>query len=286
MPLLWDPTCTTGGERARMWMLLRLRAWKSSAAILAVFSVSGCLSLERTPEEQPVATAHFAALAGGRVVVVPPQGYCIELDSLQARDSGGFALLASCESLSGFVSGYNVEPAVITVTAVERKSDGREPDAVEIAAALGVPKVRRQLHGDGLTVVQVSDDTPVSEGGDPKHWRGIMVLNGQMVGLALYGARGSELSGTKGLNLLIWLAEQIREASPIMGRTAARTPQGIPVAQLAVTPIKTVAVTSLNTPVLRPRARPGTPQTPVVVEKSKQKPKAGLKNLWKWMLKS
>lgn len=184
---------------------------------VAVLSLSGCLSLDpgaATEEAVPDFGLHRAELAGGDVVVVPPQGYCIQRETLRSRESGGFALLASCESLTGYVSGYDVEPMVMTVTAVPRRTDAPEPDAEEIAAALGEHKVLRRVHGDGLTVVQVQAPEGLTPRDDPRHWRAIMVLNGRMVGLALYGPRGSAATGEKGLTVLISQAESLREESP------------------------------------------------------------------------
>ena len=240
------------------------------AALIGVTLVSGCLAPGRAVEDTPTPTAQSAALAGGRVVVVPPQGYCIETESLQARKTGGFALLASCESLTGFVSGYNVEPAVFTVTSVERQSEVHEPNASEIAVALGGASVQRQIQGDGLTIVQVTNAEPVSQGGDTKHWRGIMMLNGQMVGLALYGAKGGPHAEEAGLNLLIWLAEQIREASPV---TVRETP-----------PVSAAKNPQIVVPNLRPHSRPGEGLDVPQVPESEQNPRGGLKKLLNRML--
>ncbi|MBR9652399.1 hypothetical protein [Thalassovita aquimarina] len=196
---------------------------KSALRVIALgvslLSLSGCLSIAGLPdnaEEEPDLGLHRAELAGGDVVVVPPQGYCIEKETLRIRATGGFALLASCETLTGYVSGYDVEPLVLTVTAVPRQSEAPEPDAEEIAAALGDRTVLRRVHGDGLTIVQVMASEGLTPQDDPRHWRAMMVLNGKMVGLALYGPRGSAVTAEKGLTMLNWQAERLREESPQM----------------------------------------------------------------------
>jgi hypothetical protein len=121
--------------------------------------------------------------------------------------------------------------------------------------------VLRRLHGDGLTVVQVVDPAPLSVESDPKHWRGMMVINGHMVGLALYGAKDSAETGERGLTQLMWLAEQIREESPQRPRPAAAfevadVPAGAGT-QDAEPDQPRVQRTGLGA--IRPVARPGTP---------------------------
>jgi len=235
---------------------LRLAVFFALSTVL-----SGCLSLGDGAVTRQDNVMTRAALAGGEVIVVPPQGYCIQKDSLKSRRDGGFALVASCERLTGFVSGYQVPPVVMTISAVERDSTAPEPSAAEVSAGLGDRQVLRRLHGDGLTVVQVMDPAPLSVESDPKHWRGMMVINGHMVGLALYGAKGSAETGERGLTQLMWLAEQIREESPQRPRPATAF-------EVADVPADTgrkgaepdqprVQRTGLGA--IRPVARPGTP---------------------------
>lgn len=216
---------------------------------LAGFALTGCLAtpLGQGQADLGEAVMQRALLADGEVVVVPPQGYCIQRDSLKTSRRGGFALVASCAQLTGFMAGYTVAPVVMTVTAVERETDGPEPSGAEIAAALQGQQVLRQLHGDGLTVVQVTSDTPISAESDVTHWRGVMVVNGYTVGLALYGAKGSAEAGDRGLTQLMWLAEQLRSESPTRERA---------VAAFAVSEVPLGAVASDQGGPVRPKARP------------------------------
>jgi len=213
--------------------------------------------------------------------VAAPQGYCIQKDSLKARKSGGFALVASCEQLTGFVSGYQVEPVVMTVSALPREGDAPEPSASEIAAALGDRKVLRRLHGDGLTVVQVQDLEALSAESDPLHWRGIMVINGYIVGLALYGAKDSVATGEKGLTQLMWLAERIREESPLRVPVVTDQPPQDETVTLAALP-QDVEQPGRRTAsgVLRPVARPGTTSAIVSQNATKKKANPILSNIF------
>ena len=84
-----------------------------------------------------------------------------------------------------------------------------------LAQALGNDVALSEANGDGLIVVHVQGAGALPrERGDARHWRGAMVVNDRLVGLALYGAPGSELAGRKGERLLVALAEAIRDNSP------------------------------------------------------------------------
>ncbi|MDX1781923.1 MAG: hypothetical protein R3256_11455, partial [Thalassovita sp.] len=226
----------------------------------------------------------------GAVVIVPPQGYCIQRETLRGGGAGGFALLASCESLTGYISGYDVEPMVLTVTAVPRRSGAPEPDAEEIASALGDRKVMRRVHGDGLTIVQVMAPEGLTTEDDPRHWRAMMVLNGKMVGLALYGPRGGAVSGEKGLTMLSSQAESLREESPQMAPVSG--PVGVLAARPVIRPGRDAAKPVLRAEpegpaptglaVIRPVARPGStsPEGMDAADSDRTRKRAGLKKVF------
>ncbi len=165
-----------------------------------------------------------ADIVRGAVVVQGPKGYCIDAKSLTSGGvSGGFALLASCESLLGRPAERPVLPALMTVTVLPYSLKPVQPRAHEMAAALAPHRALDQINGDGLTVVHLATGgEALSPKVDPKHWRGAMVINGHMIGLAVYAPKGSDLSGKDGLDLLGKLAETLREASPL--ETAAARP--------------------------------------------------------------
>lgn len=198
---------------------------RPKAAVCALFVMTGCFDGTggQTAGEGGRAVPIFrkVSLAEGAVTVVPPAGYCIDASSVTDRPSGGFALIASCESLTGRVSTVAVEPAVITVTVSTAREGREQPQATLLSGALRDGVALRQMNGDGLTIVQAEADDSALPGarGDRKHWRGAMVMNDRLVGLALYGAPGSTVSGTEGERLLIALAEEIRENSPFRNQS-------------------------------------------------------------------
>ncbi|PIE14149.1 MAG: hypothetical protein CSA70_03090 [Rhodobacterales bacterium] len=155
------------------------------------------------------------SLAKGRVVVKGPRGYCIDGGSVEQRNSGGFALLGSCEILTSGKSGASVEPAVMTVQVQPRGLQRNLPDAATLAGVLASDKVLAREDGDGITVVHLEggEDHGVAVG-DPKYWRATIMINGHPVGLAVYGPKGSPVAGRHGRGLILGLAETLRAASP------------------------------------------------------------------------
>jgi len=87
------------------------------------------------------------------------------------------------------------------------------PSAAELAAALAPAKAIAHVNGDGLTLVQLDrgGDSGLPTG-DPRHWRGAMLINGYLVGLALYAPKGSALAGRGGQRLILQLAENLLDA--------------------------------------------------------------------------
>ena len=199
---------------------------RALAALGALAVLSGCMN--GVPGLVPggptageagraVPVTRRASLGDGAVIVAPPSGYCIDESSIRDRSGGGFALIASCESLTGRMGGVAVEPAVITVTVSAARAGRDQPEAALLAQALPDGAPLRETNGDGLTVVQVRGEAGALPGarGDLRHWRGAMVLNDRLVGLAVYGAEGSDIAGARGERLLVEMAEQIRENSPL-----------------------------------------------------------------------
>lgn len=179
--------------------------------------LAACLPLVaclETGEDDPAQEAlRSVAFYDGAVTVAGPRGYCIDRASIKSDSGGRFALLASCESLTG-QPGIAVAPAVMTVAVLPRATAAAPPDASAMADALGPDAVRRAEEGDGITIVQVANGgETVLPGGDPAHWRASTKINGHIVGLAAYGPAGGEIAGLRGRDLLRDLAGALRGAS-------------------------------------------------------------------------
>ena len=171
--------------------------------------LSGCASQGTAPPPPPL---QAVSLFQGDVVVAGPAGYCIDRDSVKQGDDGSFVLLASCESLSG-KRGKNVPPAVMTVSVLPQDHAEAQPKPAELAGSLTSVEA---VEGNDLSLVYLSSGgNDFMPEGDPKHWRGGMVLNGYTIGLAVYGLAGSAASGEAGRQLITGLAARLRGASPV-----------------------------------------------------------------------
>jgi len=150
----------------------------------------------------------------GDVTVAGPRGYCIDRQSVKRNPGGSFALLASCESLTG-TAGVVVDPAVMTVSVLPRRVGASQPSSAEMTRALAPDKVLLGYDGDGISLVHVADGgRAVLPMGDPSYWRAGMVINDHLIGLAIYGPQGGVAAGDAGRDLLMDLAEALREQSP------------------------------------------------------------------------
>ncbi|EAQ24029.1 hypothetical protein [Roseovarius sp. 217] len=177
---------------------------------LGMMALAGCLAVPAGKSQALSKVAFYDA----EVVVTGPRGYCVDGASLRRGASGSFALIASCESLTG-TAGVYVEPAILTVSVLPRTGPVQQPDAQTMARALAPAEVRRAEDRDGISLVQVMQGgQEVLPGGDPVHWRAGMVINGHLVGLAIYGPAGSVVTGPAGREMLRDLGEALRGASP------------------------------------------------------------------------
>lgn len=143
-----------------------------------------------------------AQLAGGDVVVSTPAGYCIDRSVLRAGPTDGFALLASCRILSAGALGSAVAPGIMTVSVGPMESGLTLPTPEELGAQVDAQVLRSRLSSTFTLVHLERGGARVLDGGDDRHWRGAMVLNDHLIGLALYAPQDSALAGPAGADLL------------------------------------------------------------------------------------
>lgn len=201
-----------------------MSTWTSSAAAVAfgaILLLAGCDGLasggtgvQRGQGGVSRNVLQEAELFGGRVVVRGPPGYCIDGDLPRRVGRGGLTLLASCESLKGGAD-ISVEPALMTVSVLPRSAAATPPDAAQIARYAAPARVLEKSEADGISAVWLSGGgDALLPGGDERHWKAGMVVNGHIVGLAVYGRSGSDVAAAEGRRLIYLLAGEIRRASP------------------------------------------------------------------------
>ncbi|MFX0541747.1 hypothetical protein ACEWPM_008430 [Roseovarius sp. S4756] len=208
-----------------------IRLARGALTCALIVPLAACLGGEgatktNSDSEKRAEAPRSAAFFGGDVVVAGPSGYCIDPGSVQTGRNAAFALLASCAHLGRLASG-NVPPAVITISVLARDPGAEQPSASRLAKPWANAGVIDQIDGDGISLIQLErgGDTFLP-GGDPRHWRGAMLINGHVIGLAAYGDVGSGLRAGAGRDLLIDIAEAMLKASPI--RRAAPKPAALP----------------------------------------------------------
>lgn len=168
------------------------------------------LLAEGTQEKpRPLVTRH--SFAGGEVVVVAPEDYCIDPKTVKSR---GFAVVASCDILSNGSSGTFVEPVLMTVTVGPNGSGEALPQAQDLAQTLQA-RLLSERSQEGLMLVQLEQnaDTALPDMASA-HWRGVFAHGDRMIGLALYAPSSSETLGDDPEALLIAQYQNILRANP------------------------------------------------------------------------
>ena len=191
------------------WLVPKLRIGAAFGGL--ALALAGCMS---APEISGDARLQ-AVLAGGDVVLRPSGGYCVDADSLSApsqqggEQGGNFALIASCESLSGYPLPQRAEPGVISVSVSGPQVAGL-PDAAALAGSLGAELV------DAAPDAILLRAGPGAEAGQRPalFWRALFVVNARVVGVALYGPENSPLAGVAGRRVVMQLIDDIRAATP------------------------------------------------------------------------
>jgi len=159
-----------------------------------------------TEQRQPQLNAlPRANMMRGQVVLVPPQGYCVDKTALQ----NNFAILARCDAL-GARSRYASSVGIITVAI------NRVGERVDLAALLpaSLPEgtaIRARHDSADFSVAQVRGNAP--SGVSDQYWRGLAQVGPYMMGLAIYGAPKSDVTNASGQRLLGALVQRTASAS-------------------------------------------------------------------------
>ncbi|WP_101068379.1 hypothetical protein [Roseovarius salinarum] len=176
--------------------------------------VFGFLRPDATSQEARQQAPRRVSFFDGDVVAAAPRGYCVAPDSVERGREGGFAILAKCENLTG-QPGPPVDAVVMTVSVLPARAEVTQPRAATLGRSMSPVRVLDEFDRDGLAVVHLaSGGHEVLPEGDPRYWRGAMVVNGHLTGLAVYAPEGSDAAGDKGRRLILSLGRHLRNASP------------------------------------------------------------------------
>ena len=175
-----------------------MNTWTSKvcAAVLACLTLAACedgVGLPGSGADAQNDGVRSAALNRGAVMLVAPEGFCIDPDSLRQR----FALMARCDTL-GARGADDAPLALITATTVPTRT--QQPLTSNDLGASSETVLDR-ADRDGLTMVRVQG-TPPGAGLRDTYWRAAGRVGNQIVALAIYEAQDNAPLGTRAPRLL------------------------------------------------------------------------------------
>ena len=201
--------------------------------------------------EQGAERAVFAA-NGARIAVEPPEGYCLDEESLAVTRRSAFALVADCmeSQEQALANGASTEvlprpfPGILTITVSGEAAFGEDPGAMSaFESLLGTVAGGRLLgRGDGSGpgrviaadrvegALYVLIEEATAEGSDsifaPRFWRAFTEVNGRLVLVTVSGFSDRPLGEDEMLSFLASQMTALREAnglpaSPSEGQLAA-----------------------------------------------------------------
>ncbi|KIN63068.1 Dihydroxy-acid dehydratase [Sulfitobacter noctilucicola] len=174
---------------------------KAAGATLAVGLLAGCEGgdlgalLPSSQDSGKVALSQ-ARMAFGSVMLRPPSGFCIDKSSLKQN----FALMARCDALGAPSAASDAPRGLISVSF--SKALETLPTAVQTAEALSLTGVSDTRIQDGHVTFRATGTTP-ADGLSAVHWRGIVKVNDQVMGIALFAPEGARATGSSGRALLL-----------------------------------------------------------------------------------
>lgn len=194
-----------------------MTTWISRAAGLALLTaaLAGCDAkpmafMANMPSFGKKAKAPLttAPLARGAVMLVAPDGYCIDPAALTSN----FAMLARCDALGAENSATTMPFALIAVSVAPMAADAKLPTAVELAAGKGLEQPSKPIEEDGY-VIFPANGAPAATGLAGSHWRGATIVNGHMVGVALFRGADSPRISSEGAAIIESMIKKTQSAN-------------------------------------------------------------------------
>lgn len=190
---------------------------KTGAAFIALSILAACEGGSATDlmgtlasiNDKPNAEAlSQAPMAFGAVTLVPPSGYCIDGESLRPR----FALLARCDKLGGDGGSNGAPIGVMTVSLASVGKDTPLPSLSETATAFDLTRTADPV-ATANSVVFRATGPAIDPNLSDEHWRGSALVNGQMIGVALYGRPNGAATSGEGRQLVAELIKRTEESN-------------------------------------------------------------------------
>ncbi|MFD2739641.1 hypothetical protein ACFSUD_08680 [Sulfitobacter aestuarii] len=187
-----------------------MTTWTSKGPLLAaaLLLLTGC---EVGPVGSGAAPKGLsqARMGGGALRLVPPPGYCIDQGSLKAR----FALLARCDAFAAVDTVSDAPRGMITFSMLPAPAGAELPSPETIAKAARLTRLSEVESTAAETIFRAVGPVPV-KGVSPRHWRAAALIDGQLVGIALYGPEDGRAITGDGRMLIKALIARSRAANP------------------------------------------------------------------------
>ncbi|MCR8825315.1 hypothetical protein NTA49_02070 [Photobacterium sp. TY 1-4] len=161
-----------------------------------------------------------ASMANGEMILVAPEGFCIDRRSLKSS----FALLARCDTLGDPDGAYGAPLGLITVSLSTIPANAAPISAAALQSALSDGSVLDRIETADAVLLRVQGTAPTREGLSATHWRGTGQVGSQRVGLAMYGAGDSAATGREGGRVLDRLMQRTRAQAAATAQAASATP--------------------------------------------------------------
>ncbi|HUF88280.1 MAG TPA: hypothetical protein VMM59_12930 [Thermohalobaculum sp.] len=230
--------------------------------------------------ESGVARVVFAA-NGRQIVVEPPDGYCLDEESVAVTQRSAFALVTDCVDSQGLANGESGAglprpfPGILTITVSGEAAFGEEPGALAaFETLLGTEAGGRLLgRGDGTgpgrvvtaervgRALYVLVEEATAEGSEsifaPRFWRAFAEINGRLLLVTVSGFNDRPLGEDEMLAFLTAQMTRLRAANgPATGPgAAAAVLEGVETGPAAETAAERSGRASLLAPVAPPRPR-------------------------------
>lgn len=176
--------------------------FKSALAALGLTILTACEDgqipsfLDRSPPGKTVALSQ-ANMAFGAVILVAPDGFCIDKGSLKQR----FALMARCDKLGVPSAAAGAPLGVITVSFTNKSDLDGIPSPQQSSNALGLTQIS-DVARTGSSVTFHAQGAAPSEGMSERHWRGTAPVGTQVMSVALFGPEDGRAVGSEGRSIL------------------------------------------------------------------------------------
>ncbi len=166
-------------------------------------------------------------LAGRKILVQGPDGFCVDPGSRLENRQGSFVVLGSCAALSGNDQDVSpARPAVLTVSVTPMPA-GVVTTTAGLQDFLATDEGRAQLVGTrtaeilgirssrGVQVIRARDTSATRPAAlADEYWRGFIVLRGYLVSLTVSATASSAISDDYGRQMLLAFVDSMQNANP------------------------------------------------------------------------